>query len=93
MNSEDLLRTHINAVFDREIARVEKIICDIAGQNKVSLYLVVEEYKEIRRELLGDKEGGNTAIEYIYKPMSKEALEKVTQFKPRYMQHTTEKEG
>ena len=39
-----------------------------------------------------DKEGGNTELEYIYKPMSKEALEKVAQFKPRYMQHTTEKE-
>ena len=34
----------------------------------------------------------NEAIEYVHKPMSKEALAEVTQLEPRYMQHTTEKE-
>ena len=38
-----------------------------------------------------DKEGGNEAIEYVYKPLSKEALAEVAQLEPRYMQHTTEK--
>ena len=44
-----------------------------------------------------DKEGGNEAIEYVYKPLSKEALAEVAQFEPRpnpwlKSQYATEKE-
>tara|TARA_R110000787_G_scaffold4316_1_gene16722 strand:- start:874 stop:1089 length:216 start_codon:yes stop_codon:yes gene_type:complete len=42
-----------------------------------------------------DKWGGNEEIIYVHTPMSKEALAEVAQWlrhKPRYMQHTTEKE-
>ena len=44
-----------------------------------------------------DKEGGNEAIEYVYKPLSKEALAEVAQLEPRpnpwlKSQYATEKE-
>lgn len=53
--SEELLRTRINAVFDREIARIEKIRCDLPTPHDVSLWSVVEEYKALRIELLEDE--------------------------------------
>jgi hypothetical protein len=44
-------------VFEREIDRVEQIRRNIPGRNEVSLFYVVEEYKEILREILDEDAG------------------------------------
>jgi hypothetical protein len=54
---EEILRERIKKVFEREIDRVEQIRRDIPGKNKVSLLFVVEEYKEILREILDEDDG------------------------------------
>jgi hypothetical protein len=54
---EEILRERIKKVFEREIDRVEQIRRDIPGKNKVSLLFVVEEYKEILREILDEDAG------------------------------------
>jgi hypothetical protein len=54
---EEILRERIKKVFEREIDRVELIRRNIPGKNKVSLLFVVEEYKEILREILDEDDG------------------------------------
>jgi hypothetical protein len=54
---EELLRERIKNVFEREIDRVEQIRRDIPGKNEVGLFYVVEEYKEILREILEEDAG------------------------------------
>jgi hypothetical protein len=54
---EEILRERIKKVFEREIDRVEQISRNIPGKNKVSLLFVVEEYKEILREILDEDDG------------------------------------
>ena len=54
---EELLRERIKNVFEREIDRVEQIRRDIPGKNEVGLFYVVEEYKEILREILDEDDG------------------------------------
>ena len=54
---EEILRERIKKVFEREIDRVEQIRRNIPGKNKVSLLFVVEEYKEILREILDEADG------------------------------------
>ena len=54
---EEILRERIKKVFEREIDRVEQIRRNIPGKNKVSLLFVVEEYKEILREILDEDAG------------------------------------
>jgi hypothetical protein len=54
---EEILRERIKKVFEREIDRVEQIRRNIPGKNKVSLLFVVEEYKEILREILDEDDG------------------------------------
>ena len=54
---EEILRERIKKVFEREIDRVEQIKRNIPGKNKVSLLFVVEEYKEILREILDEDDG------------------------------------
>ena len=54
---EELLRERIKNVFEREIDRVEQIRRDIPGKNEVGLLYVVEEYKEILREILEEDAG------------------------------------
>ena len=49
---EEILRERIKNVFEREIDRVEQIRRDHPGKNEVGLFYVVEEYKEILREIL-----------------------------------------
>jgi hypothetical protein len=57
MMCEEILRERIKKVFEREIDRVEQIRRNIPGKNKVSLIFVVEEYKEILREILDEDDG------------------------------------
>jgi hypothetical protein len=57
MMCEEILRERIKKVFEREIDRVEQIRRNIPGKNKVSLLFVVEEYKEILREILDEDDG------------------------------------
>jgi hypothetical protein len=57
MMCEEILRERIKKVFEREIDRVEQIRRNIPGKNKVSLLFVVEEYKEILREILDEDAG------------------------------------
>ena len=54
---EEILRERIKKVFEREIDRVEQIRRNIPGRNEVSLLFVVEEYKEILREILDEDDG------------------------------------
>ena len=49
---EGLLRERIKNVFEREIDRVEQISHDNPLKDNVRLIFVVEEYKEILREIL-----------------------------------------
>ena len=49
---EELLRERIKNVFEREIDRVEQISHDNPLKDNVRLIFVVEEYKEILREIL-----------------------------------------
>jgi hypothetical protein len=55
--TKKILRERIKKVFEREIDRVEQIRRNIPGKNKVSLLFVVEEYKEILREILDEDDG------------------------------------
>jgi hypothetical protein len=57
MMCEEILRERIKKVFEREIDRVEQIRRNIPGRNEVSLLFVVEEYKEILREILDEDAG------------------------------------
>ena len=57
MMCEEILRERIKKVFEREIDRVEQIRRNIPGRNEVSLLFVVEEYKEILREILDEDDG------------------------------------
>ena len=50
--SEELLRERIKKVFEREIDRVGQISRDNYLKDNVRLSFVVEEYKEILREIL-----------------------------------------
>ena len=54
---EELLRERIKNVFEREIDRVEQIRRDHPSKNEVGLFYVVEEYKEILREILEEDAG------------------------------------
>ena len=55
--SDEILRKRIKKVFKREIDRVEEIMKNIPGKNEVRLIYVVEEYKEILREILDEDDG------------------------------------
>jgi hypothetical protein len=55
--SDEILRKRIKKVFKREIDRVEKIMKNIPGKKEVRLIYVVEEYKEILREILDEDDG------------------------------------
>jgi formate dehydrogenase maturation protein FdhE len=54
---EELLRERIKNVFEREIDRVEQISRDNPLKDNVRLIFVVEEYKEILREILEEDAG------------------------------------
>jgi formate dehydrogenase maturation protein FdhE len=54
---EEILRERIKKVFEREIDRVEQISRDIPLKDNVRLLFVVEEYKEILREILDEDDG------------------------------------
>jgi hypothetical protein len=55
---EEILRERIKKVFEREIDRVEQISRDNTRlKNNVRLLFVVEEYKEILREILDEDDG------------------------------------
>jgi hypothetical protein len=55
---EEILRERIKKVFEREIDRVEQISRDISRlKDNVRLIFVVEEYKEILREILDEDDG------------------------------------
>jgi len=55
--SDEILRKRIKKVFKREIDRVEEIMKNIPDKNEVRLIYVVEEYKEILREILDEDDG------------------------------------
>jgi formate dehydrogenase maturation protein FdhE len=54
---EEILRERIKKVFEREIDRVEQISRDNPLKDNVRLIFVVEEYKEILREILDEDDG------------------------------------
>jgi hypothetical protein len=55
---EEILRERIKKVFEREIDRVEQISRDNPRlKDNVRLIFVVEEYKEILREILDEDDG------------------------------------
>jgi formate dehydrogenase maturation protein FdhE len=54
---EEILRERIKKVFEREIDRVEQISRDNPLKDNVRLLFVVEEYKEILREILDEDDG------------------------------------
>ena len=54
---EEILRERIKKVFEREIDRVEQIRRDNPLKDNVRLIFVVEEYKEILREILDEDDG------------------------------------
>ena len=54
---EEILRERIKKVFEREIDRVEQISRDNPLKDNVRLIFVVEEYKEILREILDEVDG------------------------------------
>ena len=54
---EEILRERIKKVFEREIDRVEQISRDNPLKDNVRLIFVVEEYKEILREILDADDG------------------------------------
>jgi formate dehydrogenase maturation protein FdhE len=57
MMCEEILRERIKKVFEREIDRVEQISRDNPLKDNVRLIFVVEEYKEILREILDEDDG------------------------------------
>ena len=57
MMCEEILRERIKKVFEREIDRVEQISRDNPLKDNVRLIFVVEEYKEILREILDEDAG------------------------------------
>ena len=54
---EEILRERIKKVFEREIDMVEQISRDNPLKDNVRLIFVVEEYKEILREILDEDDG------------------------------------
>jgi formate dehydrogenase maturation protein FdhE len=54
---EEILWERIKKVFEREIDRVEQISRDNPLKDNVRLIFVVEEYKEILREILDEDDG------------------------------------